>query len=317
MDTRNIRRAGGFAMLLVMGAVSIAFVIGMVLLAGLPSEAATSRNLIDREGAVVLAGSGRRVRSALMRPMREWAMDAARQRGGLLLHAAACALAGRAVVIAGAKEAGKTSLLTYLLTAGGAGFITNDRVLVAPARGAPRVRGIPTVVSVRSGMLALFPWLRQRIEQGCFRLHATLAECAEGARPARSWADGRLGLTTAQFCAACDCGALMSAPAGLLLFPRRTGRPGGLRLEPLTALETLRRLDACRFGASAIGAVADDARTELFQAPGPVVAVVPPAAAARALAILPAYDCLLGTDAFADGRGAGQLIDVLREGPSD
>ena len=271
-----------------------------------------------RGEVLVLAGSHRpRVRSALMRPVREWAMDAAQQRGGALLHAAACALGGQAVIIAGPKEAGKTSLLTYLLMSAGARFLANDRVLIAPAPAAPRVQGIPTVVSIRRGTLALFPELWRRIEQGGYRLHATLAECAEQAQPARPWADGRLGLTTAQYCAACGGDVLPSAPAGLILFPRRTGRPGGLRLEPLPAAQRLRRLAACRFGATAGGEVTDQARTELFRAPAPTMTAAPPAVAAHALAGLPGYDCLLGSDSFADGRGAEQISDVLRERPSD
>lgn len=292
---------------------------------------------------LVLAGSDRaRVRSALMRPLRELGMDAARQRGGLLLHAAACALHGRAVLIAGPKQAGKTSLLTYLLSVGrqagegpgdgaGAALLGNDRVLIEATGAGPRAYGVPTVVSIRRGTLALFPALWQQVQQARFRLHATLAECADAtAPPARLWPDGRLGLTAAQYCAACSCGAAAFASAALLLFPRRTGAPGGLRLQRLGRAESLRRIGACRLGATTAEVAAGPAdrpdkgvgdglgdrpeagiRSALFQALEPGAPAPAPAAAARALSSLPAYDCALGNDAFADAGAAESLLRLL------
>jgi hypothetical protein len=44
-------------------------------------------------------------------------------------------------------------------------------------------------------------------------------------------------------------------------------------------------------------------RSALFQALEPGAPAPAPTAAARALSALPAYDCALGNDAFADARG--------------
>lgn len=55
---KRYRSERGFAMMLVMGAVAAVFVIGLVLLSGLPAEARVSRNLVNRERAVFLAESG-------------------------------------------------------------------------------------------------------------------------------------------------------------------------------------------------------------------------------------------------------------------
>lgn len=58
MNMKRHRSERGFAMMLVMGAVAAVFVIGLVLLSGLPAEARVSRNLVNRERAVFLAESG-------------------------------------------------------------------------------------------------------------------------------------------------------------------------------------------------------------------------------------------------------------------
>lgn len=58
MNTKRHRSERGFAMMMVMGAVAAVFVIGLVLLSGLPAEARVSRNLVNRERAVFLAESG-------------------------------------------------------------------------------------------------------------------------------------------------------------------------------------------------------------------------------------------------------------------
>lgn len=52
-------------------------------------------------------------------------------------------------------------------------------------------------------------------------------------------------------------------------------------------------------------------------APAPAMAAAHSAVAARALAGLSGYDSVLSSDSLADGRGAEQIINVLRERPSD
>jgi hypothetical protein len=142
---------------------------------------------VAEQRTLVLAADWRaRLRSALMRPLRELAMDAAQRRGALLLHAAAFAVDGRAAIIAGAKEAGKTSLLTYLLSAAGADYLTNDRLLLEHIdgrlwRGACR----------RWRRSALAPWI-------CFRnsgsaLPSRAGACTRRSRSARVPMHDRLG----------------------------------------------------------------------------------------------------------------------------
>ena len=95
-------------------------------------------------------------RVALLRVVRELAMEEALLEGGVFLHAAAFERDGVTYVIAGPKNAGKTTLLTHALTCGEARFVANDRVLLLPSRDGYAVRGMPTLVSVRPGTLRYF-----------------------------------------------------------------------------------------------------------------------------------------------------------------
>jgi hypothetical protein len=93
-----------------------------------------------------------------MRAVRELAMGHAGDRG-LLLHAAAGAVAHRVVVLAGPTAAGKTTLLLHLLRSGVARYVANNRVRVSLGEDPPRARGMPTIVTIR-------PRTRQKSRDG-------------------------------------------------------------------------------------------------------------------------------------------------------
>jgi len=95
-------------------------------------------------------------RVALLRVVRELAMEEAVTAGGVFLHAAAFERDGIAYAIAGPKNAGKTTLLIHALTSGGTRFVANDRVLLVPSAHGHEVRGMPTLVNVRAGTRAFF-----------------------------------------------------------------------------------------------------------------------------------------------------------------
>lgn len=103
-----------------------------------------------------------KARTALMRVVRELATNHAQCAGGLLLHASAFAVGDRGVVVCGAKEAGKTTLLLHALHASAVEYVSNDRVMISPGA-TPRAHGVPTIVKVRPGTLALFPALAERV----------------------------------------------------------------------------------------------------------------------------------------------------------
>ena len=126
-------------------------------------------------------------RIALMRVVRELAMNRAQRRGGLLLHAAAMGVGDRAIVITGPKGAGKTSLLIHVLRARSARYVSNDRVVLPAAEGRPPALGVPTIVALRRGTLDLFPSLAARTANSGYAYRLTLEEAlAAGPRAAES-----------------------------------------------------------------------------------------------------------------------------------
>ena len=90
-------------------------------------------------------------RVALLRVVRELAMQEAVAENGVFLHAAAFERDGVAYVIAGPKNSGKTTLLIHALTCAGGRFVANDRVLLLRSAEGYAVRGMPTLVGVRAG----------------------------------------------------------------------------------------------------------------------------------------------------------------------
>ena len=100
-------------------------------------------------------------RVAAMKVVREVGMRELWHDGKLMLHAAAFAAGGNGCLILGPKGAGKTTLLTYLLQSGGVSYLTNDRAALVETETGFSIRGIPTIVSVRSGTTSLFPFLHE------------------------------------------------------------------------------------------------------------------------------------------------------------
>lgn len=75
--------------------------------------------------------------------------------GWRFLRGAAIVTDGKAVVLAGGRRSGKTSLLLRLLAAGDADLMANDKVAVANASGVAFVRGLPIAAEIRIEALRL------------------------------------------------------------------------------------------------------------------------------------------------------------------
>lgn len=273
----------------------------------------------DRHATTVLTrrhNSGARM--ALMRVVRELAMNHTQCTGGLVLHAAAAAVGGHGMIIAGKRAAGKTTLLVQLLRHPMARYLSNDRAVVTTSSPASSdtarltVRGMPTLVTVRPRTLRLFPRLKPRLLESGYHPRLSLAEIASQPRgPVLPWGDQRFGLSPAQFCELLDVPVDASSPASVLLFPRITHEPGGARLLPLSATQAAARLADALFGVGSLRKTSD-----VFAVPDD-----PPAPDSATLhrlcnqlvTQLPCIECEVGLSAYDRDDLAAQILDQLTE----
>jgi hypothetical protein len=262
-------------------------------------------DLVHRDVEVLSMPANRAARTALMRVVREFAMTHSWKTGGLVLHAASVAVDEQAVILAGPRNAGKTSLLTYLLGYGAASFIANDRTVVLAAAPWPTVRGMPTIVNLRPSMLGLFPELGALVRRTGYHHSLSVAETLDGgrARPLPS-AEGA-GLTPGQYCHAVGVGARSHAVARALVFPRVTGEVGGIRLAPLTP-----DVAASRLAGALVAGGQPEQMSAVFDVapdrPRPSRAEVERACLALA-ATVRSFECLLGLDAYRE-RAAAEIF---------
>jgi len=228
-------------------------------------NAAGVRTVVDEQGGVayevdpvrrtvVLTGEPRALalRTALMRVVRELAMRCAQRRGGLFLHAAALAIGSRGLVLAGEKDAGKTTLLVNLLRHDAARYVANDRVLVGCSVATMPLRGMPTIVSIRPGTLEFFPHLHRQLVASGFNYRHTLQEAAATHDAvARPWRDGRFGVSPAQFCALLGVEQMGTCEISAVLFPRVVPEEPTIGLRQLGSRDAAQRLAATVFGRAA------------------------------------------------------------------
>jgi hypothetical protein len=194
-----------------------------------------------------------RSRAGVMRVVRELVTAQSLADGTRLqLHGAALAHGGRTIVLAGPKEAGKTTLTTRLAAVGGLPIVGNDRLLVMPspdAAGSWTVRGIATVVSIRPGTRTQLPGRFDDLPDLPSPAHLTLTELdAVAARePARAPA-GRLKLSPAQLARAAGVSVGRGGDLHSVLLLAVDPALDGYALEPSAPDRARAELDAIRYG---------------------------------------------------------------------
>ena len=117
----------------------------------LPADHLYAKDAEGRLHIVLHAGTDRGERYVL-RVVREVVLRCAEHRGWAAFHAAAGAVDGHGVLIAGASGAGKTTVLTALAAHRRADLISSDRALVTEA--AASVVGVPISVRIAGGTLS-------------------------------------------------------------------------------------------------------------------------------------------------------------------
>ena len=232
----------------------------------------------QRTVEIVSLASDSPTRVAVMRVVRELATTACLRDGQLPIHGSAFVRSdGSAVIVCGPKGAGKTSLLVHALHSG-ATYLANDRVMLEPV--APFVaHGMPTIVSLRSGMLDLFEHIKSALED------------RQSVSPSTS-----VGITPAKFRQLLGAPSLGQAPLGMLLFSRVDTSVRGLRFERLG-------LDDCALalGKNLLRPSNPIRSSEVFTL-GEHREVLDPQLVADAChsiaSVVPAYVCVVGAGAF-------------------
>ena len=249
-------------------------------------------------------------RVAMMRVVRELTMNHVQRIGGLFLHAAALAVRGRGVVIAGQRAAGKTTLLIHLLRHPGARYVSNDRALVSFHPATVALRGMPTIVTVRPRTLALFPSLRERLLASGYHPRLSLAEVAAAPlQTPRPWGDQRFGLSPAQFRALLATEAVADCQLSTLLLPRITNQPGTVRLTELSPEVAAERLSLALFGAGS-WRKSSDVFTVPDQPPPPDETELA-RRCSRLTSQVRCVECALGLEAYERAELAGELLDEV------
>jgi hypothetical protein len=258
-----------------------------------------------RQIEVVSAAADWRRREALMKLVRELAQSAAWSARSLVLHAATVAVGGEAILIAGPKRAGKTSLLLHLLGAAGAGILANDRVVLEHGDAAPVAHAMPTIVNLRADTVAArFADDASRRAAARHRFSFTVAE-AEARSPVTKALPQPLACSQPQLAHLLGVELVGRAGAAALLLPRVDPEARGIELRRLSADEAAAQLPAVVFAA----AQSPPRVSEVFALPSHTR---PPSPAAlqhlwRACAEqLRVFACRLGPDAY-----AGDPADVL------
>jgi hypothetical protein len=247
----------------------------------------------ERHIDIVGGPEERRAKLGLMRVVREILAARTLAAGRTLdLHAAAFEVGRRAVLIAGPKKSGKTTLLCYALASGKARLIANDRVFVEIAGEDPTdVCGIPTLVSIRPDMLRSFPMLRNEPSR-------TATPDVTVPRP--------MHLSPAQVAERLGSSCVRTAPLTAIVFPEITGDQETWTVDALSTADGIARLSASFYG----DRPRDSVPTILEQMGGPLPGRAEPAAMARRLAErVRFFRCRLGPRAYE--RDAGEWFSAL------
>lgn len=204
----------------------------------------------DRRVDVLAASGTSRVRTAAMRVIREIAVSSALgDAGAAVLHAAGVGTSSGAVLLAGPRETGKTTMLAALAHALGAAVLANDRTLVRRDAGGWKAHGIPTIVNVRPGTLTLLPELAAAVARVRSSPDLTVAEAtAARSLPLGSSPDSRTKLSPAQLAAALGAGRAGRCRVAAVLFPDPHPGAREITITRLSPHEATRGIATARFG---------------------------------------------------------------------
>lgn len=189
-------------------------------------------------------------RSALLRVVRELATLAALEQGDLFIHGASVVIDGRAILLAGQKRSGKTSMLLNALRQPGAGYLSNDRVLIQLLPKTPVVRAMPTIVKIRPESLQHLPNFTPPVDPPRYRCFKTIQEChsiAHPPQPSDAPPPPIPAMSPAQLCRWIGVQAIDKAPLAAIVYPRVDPSVITFDLLPMTGDQAVQKLISSRF----------------------------------------------------------------------
>jgi hypothetical protein len=205
--------------------------------------------------------AGRKARRALMRAVRELALEHAARSQGLLLHASCLDHAQGAIAFSGPKGCGKTTLLIAALAGTTSSFLANDRVFVDLSRDPPRAVPLPSIVSVRASTVRHFPALARGLDAKRWSPWVRwedLPDLQDHSSSAVLPGESHHGLSPFQFRRWIGCPWTAEAPMRLLVLPKVESGCAEVRIRRLASDEIHERLPSILFAAGT------SERSELF-----------------------------------------------------
>jgi hypothetical protein len=186
-------------------------------------------------------------RMALLRVIREYAMNYDYPEAGYFVHSSALDYQGTAVMIAGPKNSAKTSLLIYFLLHLSSQFISNDRVFLYFDNFTPIVKGMPTVVTIPQTTQSMFS--RVGVSLPIYKYHHwyTLAESIDQQYFLKGSKEGDYTITPRQFCELIGTESCCKTNLSAIIFPRVSKTRSGILLEKIAKGKATERLKEVRF----------------------------------------------------------------------
>ena len=248
-------------------------------------------------------------RIALMRVVREFAMNYATHRGGIILHGSSFLHRGQGIAVAGPKRSGKTTFLINILRNKSIKYVSNDRVLVSSTQKGPVLQRISTIVTLRPPMLRLFPEFKQRLTCSSYSPCLSLSEARKSLLgPISKDHEGRFSLSPAQLLELLDVVPASRGRLGVLLFPRITRQRGGMKLRRLSGQAALQKLTRSLFRAAFF-----NKRSNVFCLSGGGIGpdqISLNQFCRKLVSEVKCFDCELGEDAY---RGSQPIERLLRQ----
>ena len=189
------------------------------------------------------------LRIGTFRVVRELAMVQALGADRLQLHAAGIAYGPGVVLLAGPRNAGKTTTLAHLAVTTGADIVANDRVLVERLDGSWQATGVPTIVSIRPDTMVRLPHAFAGQAAASRTVHLTLDEARAAPESRRLSPSGRGAMSLAQLAAAVGVPLRRGGRLSCVAILRVDETVGTFVQRPLGADEAMARLETARFGA--------------------------------------------------------------------